>query len=44
MTCSWKPIRVAVARTDKHGGRLSVSGVLVDLTEQARTELESQTQ
>jgi hypothetical protein len=32
--------RVAVARADKHGGRPSVSGVLVDLVERARTELE----
>ena len=31
--------RVAVARADKHGGRPSVSGVLVDLAERARIEL-----
>ena len=32
--------RVAVARADKHGGRPSVSGLLVDLVERARAELE----
>ena len=35
--------RVAVARADKHGGRPSVSGVLVDLAERARAELEGET-
>ena len=35
--------RVAVARADKHGGRPSVSGVLVDLAERARAELEAET-
>lgn len=35
--------RVAVARADKHGGRPSVSGVLVDLAERARAELEQET-
>ena len=35
--------RVAVARADKHGGRRSVSGVLVDLAERARAELEGET-
>ena len=34
--------RVAVARADKHGGRPSVSAVLVDLTERARAELEQE--
>ncbi len=36
--------RVAVARADKHGGRPSVSGVLVDLAERARAELEQETE
>ena len=36
--------RVAVARADKHGGRPSVSGVLVDLTERARVELQQETE
>ena len=36
--------RVSVARADKHGGRPSVSGVLVDLAERGRSELESETQ
>lgn len=35
--------RVAVARADKHGGRPSVSGVLVGLAERARAELEQET-
>lgn len=34
--------RVAVARADRHGGRPSVSGVLVDLAERSRTELEDE--
>lgn len=36
--------RVAVARADRHGGRPSVSGVLVDLVERARAELQVETE
>ena len=36
--------RVAVARADKHGGRPSVSGVLVDLVERARAALQAETE
>ena len=34
---------VALTRADKHGGRPSVSGVLVDLAERAQAELEGET-
>lgn len=35
--------RVAVARADRHGGRPSVSAVLVDLVERNKMELERET-
>lgn len=35
--------RVSIARADQRGGRPSVSGVLVDLVERARAELERET-